>query len=118
MNGGGGIIGVAGPVDLTSLAHHEEALVVVQNLNTLFHIVGQGPQFVCPVQLIGHGIRVGQMLVDNDDRTGGDLIGLSLGLYHVVARLLCQGIQILLVLVRSGGLFQSASSKILKARVD
>mgnify|MGYP002508258584 CR=1 FL=1 len=32
------------------------------------------------------------MLVDNDDRTGGDLIGLSLGLYHVVARLLCQAL--------------------------
>ena len=50
MDGSGGIVGVAGPVDLAGLGHQEEALAVVQQLDALLHIVGQLPLAASGVQ--------------------------------------------------------------------
>ena len=58
------------------------------------------------------------MLVDQDHGTGGNLLGLGLGLGHRVASLLCQVVEVLLVLVGAGGLQQAAAREILKAGVD
>ena len=38
MDGGSGIVGVTGPVDLAGLHHHKEAVAVVQQLNALADI--------------------------------------------------------------------------------
>lgn len=95
MDGGGGGVGVAGPVDFAALAHEEEALVVVQNLDALLHVVGQGSQLFRPIQLIDHGGGVGQVLVNQDYGAGGDLFRLGLGLDYRAARLLRQRVRIL-----------------------
>ena len=118
VDGGGGVVGVAGPVDLTAFAHHEEALIVVQNLDALLHIIGQRPHGVGTVQLISHGAGIGQVLVDEDDGAAGDLLSLGLRGDHVIARFLSQVVQALLVFVGTGGLEQTAAGKILEAGVD
>ena len=55
-NGGAGVVGVAGPVDLAALHHQEEAGVVVQDLNALLDVVGEGPVAIGPVVFVGKGI--------------------------------------------------------------
>ena len=37
------VVGVAGPVDLAALAHHEEARVIVKHFDALFDVVGERP---------------------------------------------------------------------------
>ena len=119
VDGGGGVVGVAGPVDLAALARHKEAVLVLgEHLNSLFHVVGQGPHVVGAVDLVGHGVAVGQVLVDDYHRAAGDLLGLSLGLDHMIARLFRQGVQIGLISLGAGGLEQAAAGEVLKAGVD
>src|SRR5699024_8664687 len=112
MDGGAGVVGVAGPVELAALAHHEGAvLVVAQDLDALFHIVGQGPHVLGAVDLIGHGVAVGQVLVDEDGLlgVGAHLLGVSLGAGHGVAGLGGQRVQVLLVARAAGGGAQAAA---------
>ena len=120
VDGGGGVVGVAGPVDLAALAHHKEAGVVVQHFDALGYIVSQSPHVVGAVQLIGHGVGVGQVLVDDDGFLciGADGVGLGVGLGHGVAGLLGQLIQVGLVSAAAGGLEQSAAGKVVEARLD
>ena len=115
MNRGGGIVGMAGPVDLAPFAHHEKAFVVVKYLDTLFYIVCQGPHIVSPVQLIGHGVRVGQMLVHDDNGAGSDLLRFRLSFYHSIACLFGQIIQVVLITVCSVWLQQGATGKVIKS---
>ena len=118
VDGGGGVVGVAGPVDLAALAHHEEAVLVLgEHLDALGHVVGQGPHVVGAIQLIGHGVGVGQVLVDDHHGAGGDLLGLGLGGHHVVAGLLGQVVQVLLVALGAVGIQQAAAGEVLKAGV-
>ena len=116
-HGGAGVVGVAGPVDLAALAHHEEALVIVQDLDALFHIVRQGPFALLAVQLVAHGVGVCQVLVDEDDLLvlGGDLGRIGLGVGDLVAGRLRQIIEVLLVSAAAVGILQGAAGKILKA---
>ena len=111
---------MAGPVDLAALAHHKEAGVVVQHFDALGYIVSQSPHVVGAVQLIGHGVGVGQVLVDDDGFLciGADGVGLGVGLGHGVAGLLGQLIQVGLVSAAAGGLEQSAAGKVVEARLD
>ena len=66
-NGGGGVIGVAGPVDLAALDHQEEALVVVQHLDGLGRKLGQGDVGTGHVHDVGHGLVVLQPTVPGQD---------------------------------------------------
>ena len=111
------VVGVAGPVDLATLAHHEEAGVVVKDLNTLFDIVGQRPFAVLPVHFVVHGIGVRQMLVDQDYLfvRSGDGLGVGLRVGDLVACVRCKIIETGLVLVGAGDLFQAAAGKVFKA---
>ena len=115
-NGGAGVVGVAGPVDLAALYHQEEAGVVVQDLNALLDVVGEGPVAVGPVVFVGKGIGISQMLVNNEDLAvgGGDGLGLRLGHDHLVAGVGSQVVEAGLVLVGAGGLQQAAAGKILE----
>ena len=116
VDGGGGVVGVAGPVDLAALAHHEEAvLVLAEDLDALGDIVGQGPHVLGAVHLIGHGVAVGQVLVDDDHGAAGDGLGLLLGHDHIVAGLLGQIIQIGLVALGSVRGEQTAAGEVLEA---
>ena len=118
--GGTGVVGVAGPVDLAALDHHEEAGVVVEQLNALRDIVGQRPGAFLAVQLIGDGVAVGQLLADDHGLAGlgGQGLGLRLGAHHGVARVGGQGVQVVLVLLGAGGLQQRAAGEVVKAAVD
>ena len=64
-----------------------------RTLDAFLHVVGQAPHVVGAVDLIGHGVAVGQMLVDEDGLAGSAVtaLGLGLGLDHRVAGLLGQG---------------------------
>ena len=66
MDGSGGIVGVAGPVDLAGLGHQEEALLVVQQLDALPDVVGQLPLACGGVHGVVHGLAVGQSLGDDE----------------------------------------------------
>ena len=116
-DGGAGVVGVAGPVDFAALHHHEETGVIVQNLDALGHIVAEGPGPLGPVILIGEGVGVGEMLVDDENLAvrGGDLLGPGLGLNDLVARLGGQVVETGLVAVGAGGLEQAAAGKVLEA---
>ena len=118
VDGRGGVIGVAGPVDLAALAHEEEAVVVVENLDALCHMVGEGPHLVGTVELIGHGVAIGQVLVNDDDGAVGHRFGVGLGFHHGVARGFCQGVEILLVTLGAGGLEEGAAGEVVEAGVD
>ena len=111
---------MAGPVDLAALDHHEEAGVVVEQLNALRDIVGQRPGAFLAVQLIGDGVAVGQLLADDDGGTGagGQGFGLGLGLDDGVPGVGGQFIQVVLVLLSAGGLQQRAARKVVKAAFD
>ena len=69
------------------------------------------------VDLIGHGVGVGQVLVDQDGLlgAGGDRLGLGMGLDHSVAGLLGHLIQVGLVAVLAGGLQQAAAGEVVEA---
>ena len=116
-DGGAGIVGVAGPVDLAAFAHHEEAGIVVQHLNALGHIISQTPLVFLPVHVVGHGVGVRQVFIDQDDLfvSGGNGFGIGLGEGHLVAGGLRQVIQAGLVLVVAGDLLQTAASEVLEA---
>ena len=118
--GGTGVVGVAGPVDLAALDHHKEAGVVVEQLNALRDIVGQRPGAFLAVQLIGDGVAVGQLLADDDGGTGagGQGFGLGLGLDDGVPGVGGQLVQVGLVFLRAGGLQQRAARKVVKAALD
>mgnify|MGYP006064335869 CR=1 FL=1 len=121
VDGGAGVVGVAGPVDLAALAHHEEAvLVVAQDLDALGHVVGQGPHVLGAVDLIGHGVAVGQVLVDEDGLlgVGAHLLGVSLGAGHGVAGLGGQRVQVLLVALAAGGGEEAAAGEVLEVGGD
>ena len=107
---------MAGPVDLAALTHHEEAGLVVQHLDTLLHIVGQGPHVVGAVDLIGDGVGVGQVLLDDDGLVGvgADGVGLGVGAGHGVAGLLSQLVQVGLVALTSGGVQQAAAGEVVE----
>ena len=62
VDGSSGIVCMAGPVDLTALGHEEEALGVIQQLDALFHVVGQLPLACGGIHGIVHGLAVGQIL--------------------------------------------------------
>ena len=111
------VVGVARPVDLAALAHHEEARVVVKDFNTLCDIVGQRPFAVLPIHFVVHGIGVCQMLVDQDDLfiRRGDSLGVGLRIGDLVARLFRQIIETGLVLVGAGDLLEAAAGKVFKA---
>ena len=66
VDGSGGIVGVAGPVDLTGLGHQEETLLVFQQLDALFHVIGQLPLAVGGVHGIVHRLAVGEVLGDDE----------------------------------------------------
>ena len=42
MDRGGGIVGMAGPIDLAAFDHHQEAIGVIEDGNALGHIFGHG----------------------------------------------------------------------------
>ena len=113
------VVGMARPVDLATLAHHEEAGVVVQHLDALCDVVGQRPFAVLPIHFVVHGIGVCQMLVDQDDLfiRRGDSLGVGLRIGDLVARLFRQIIETGLVLVGAGDLLEAAAGKVFKARV-
>ena len=66
VDGSGGIVGMAGPVDLAGLGHQEEALLVVQQLDALPDVVGQLPLARGGVHGVVHGLAVGQSLGDDE----------------------------------------------------
>ena len=114
-DGRAGVVGVAGPVNLAALHHHEETGVIVQHLDPLLHIVGERPHILGAVIFIGKGVRVGQMLVNDENGAGGDGLGLSLGHDHLIARLSGQIVEAGLVLGGAGGLQQPAAGEVLEA---
>src|SRR5699024_8425982 len=108
VDGGGGAVGVAGPVYLAALAHHEEAGVVHEHVDALLNVVGQGPHVVGAVYLIGHGVAVGEVLVyQNHLVVGGD--GVVGGVVHAdgVAGLLGEVVEVV-ALAAVVGVEQSA----------
>ena len=66
VDGSGGIVGMAGPVDLAGLGHQEETLLVVQQLDALLDVVGQLPLARGGVHGVVHGLAVGQCLGDDE----------------------------------------------------
>ena len=66
VDGSGGIVGVAGPVNLAGLGHQEEALLIVQQLDALPDVVGQLPLACGGVHGVVHGLAVGQSLRDDE----------------------------------------------------
>ena len=80
MDGGSGIVGVAGPVDLAGLHHHKEAVAVVQQLNALADIVGQLPLSRSGIHGVVHGLAVGQILGNDQGLACPGLQGSSTGL--------------------------------------
>ena len=120
VDGGSGVVGVAGPVDLAALTHHEEAVVVVQHLDALLHVVSQRPHVLGAVQLVGHGVAVGQILVHQNGLLGisAHSLGLLVGHGHGVAGFLGQIIQVVLVLLFTGGRQQAAAGKVVKVGGD
>ena len=57
---------MAGPVDLTALGHQEETLLVFQQLDALFHVIGQLPLAVGSVHGVVHRLAVGEVLGDDE----------------------------------------------------
>ena len=118
VDGSGGIVGMAGPVDLAGLGHQEEALGVVQQFDALLHIVGQLPLAVGGIQGVVHGLAVRQVLGDDEGLacTGSQGSGVGLGGDHVIAGL-CGNF----VVVGAGAvtvhLLELAAGKVLKAGV-
>ena len=112
------VVGVAGPVDLAALAHHEEAGVVVEHFNALPDMVGKRPLLVCAVNFIKHGVGVSQMLVNNDYLAVGrcNCLCISLLKDNLVAGFFRQFIEAGLVFVGTGDSFETAAGKEFKAR--
>ena len=117
MDGGGGVVGMAGPVDLAALGHHEEGLLVAQALDALLDVVGEAPLALSGVELVVHGVTVGQSLGDDEDVARIDTQGLGVGLRggHGVASLCGELVEVGLVLVLVGGGKPRAAGEELKA---
>ena len=60
------VICVAGPVDLSFFYHHEEAIRIVQDFDSLLHVVGKGPFACLAVLFIGECARVSECFGDDD----------------------------------------------------
>ena len=118
MDGSSGIVGVAGPVDLAGLGHQEEALLVVQQFNALFDIVGQLPLAVGSVHGVVHGLAIAQILGNDQGLacTGGQSRCTGLGSDHVVTGVGSHG-----MVVGAGTvavhLLELAAGKVLKAGI-
>ena len=118
VDGGSGIVGVAGPVNLTGLGHHKEALLVVQQLDALLDVVGQLPLAVGSVHGVVHGLAVTQILGNDQGLacTGGQSRCTGLGSDHVVTGVGSHG-----MVVGAGTvavhLLELAAGKVLKAGV-
>ena len=119
-NGSCRIIGMAGPVDFSAFYHHKEACVIIQNLNAFFHIICKRPFAFHTVHIIAHGIVICQSLVNDNCFSVFccQRLCLSLSFYYFIACFLCQLIEISLVSVLSGRLFQTAACKIIKFTGD
>ena len=118
VDGSSGIVGVAGPVDLAGLGHQEEALLVVQQLDALFDVVGQLPLAVGSVHGVVHGLAVAQILGNDQGLacTGGQGSCTGLGGDHVITGVGSHG-----VVIGAGAiavyLLELAAGKVLKAGV-
>ena len=118
VDGSSGIVGVAGPVDLTALGHQEEAFGVIQQLDALFHVVGQLPLACSGVHGVVHGLAVGQIF-GNDQGLAcacGQCGSTRLRGDHIVS-----GLSSHLVVVGAGAvavhLLELAAGKVFKAGV-
>ena len=115
VDGGGGVVGVAGPVDLARLGHHEEAVGVIQHFDALADVVGQLPLAGGGVDGVVHGGGVGALLGDDQGLVAGlQGSGAGLGGDQLVA--LGDGH----VVVGDGaaaGILEVAAGKVLKAAV-
>ncbi len=119
VDGGRGVVGVAGPVNLTSLGHHEEGLLVAQALDALLHVVHKAPLALGGVELVVHRAAVGDGLGDDEHVARGGVEGLGVGLRggHGVARSGGKLVEVGLVLVLVCGRQPRAAGEVLKARL-
>ena len=122
VNRGTRVIGMARPVDLATLYHHEETLVAVEHRDALLNIVLEGPCGFCAVDFIAHGLAVREVFRD-DDRlacVGRKRLRFSLGLYDRITGLRREIIQIGLgdIFLVACGLEQCAARKIVKVACD
>ena len=117
MDGGGSVIGMAGPVDLAALGHHEEGLLVAQTLDALLDVVSEAPLALGSVELVVHGVTVGQGLGDDEAVAGIGAQGLRISLRgdHGVAGLCGELVEVGLVLVLVGGSKPCTAGEELKA---
>ena len=115
VDGSGGVVGVAGPVDLAGLGHHEEAVGVIQHFDALADVVGQLPLAGGGVDGVVHGGGVGALLGDDQGLVAGlQGSGAGLGGDQLVA--LGDG-HVVVGHSAAAGVLEVAAGKVLKAAV-
>ena len=58
------IICMTGPVNFSSLNHHEKSSIIIQNFNTFFHIVRKTPFAIFQIHIIAHRIVISKCLIN------------------------------------------------------
>ena len=71
FNGGPGVIGMAGPVNLATFHHHEETTRIIKKLNTLFCKLGKRYVVLGPVDFVIKCLPSGQGMIIGDNLIAG-----------------------------------------------
>ncbi|CCY17061.1 unknown [Eubacterium sp. CAG:786] len=116
-DGGLGVVSVTCPVDLATLYHHEEAVVVVEHFDSLVNVIRKSPLAFLAVVAVGHRVAVCKRLSDENGFAilRGELFSFGVCCDDIVACFLCKIVYAGLVLVVAGGLLKRTACEVIEA---